>query len=102
MYPELVFKKKGNCHSQFVLRRSSWKSGHKADREEILKLLCGGGGGEGGSEIRVRVPISVEALKCMQESKLFECRPQELDEKFVNRTIRKDETVYTPFTCSSI
>ena len=44
MYPELVFKKKGNCHSQFVLRRSSWKSGHKADREEILKILCGGGG----------------------------------------------------------
>ena len=99
MYPELVFKKKGNCHSQFVLRRSSWKSGHKADREEILKILCRGGGG---SEIRVRVPISVEALKCMQESKLFECRPQELDEKFVNRTIRKDKTVYTPFTCSSI
>ena len=74
-----------------MLRRSSWKSGHKADREEILKLLCRKGGG--GSEIRVRVPISVEALKCMQESKLFECRPQELDEKFVNRTIRKDETV---------
>ena len=71
-----------------MLRRSSWKSGHKADREEILKLLC-----RGGSEIRVRVPISVEALKCMQESKLFECRPQELDQKFVNRTIRKDETV---------
>ena len=80
-----------------MLRRSSWKSGHKADREEILKLLC-----RGGSEIRVRVPISVEALKNMQESKLFECRPQELDEKFVNRTIRKDETVYTPFACSSI
>ena len=58
MYPELVFKKKGNCHSQFVLRRSSWKSGHKADREEISKLLCRGGG-EGGNEIRVRVPISV-------------------------------------------
>ena len=82
-----------------MLRRSNWKSGHKADREEILKLLCRGGGE---SEIRVRVPISVEALKCMQESKLFECRPQELDEKFVNRTIRKDETVYTPFACSSI
>ena len=80
-----------------MLRRSSWKSGHKADREEILKLLC-----RGGSEICVRVPISVEALKCMQESKLFECRPQELDEKFVSRTIRKDETVYTPFACSSI
>lgn len=48
------------------------------------------------------MPISVEALKCMQESKLFECRPQELDEKFVNRTIRKDETVYAPFACSSI
>lgn len=80
-----------------MLRRSSWKSGHKADREEVLKLLC-----RGGSEIRVRVPISVEALKCMQESKLFECRPQELDEKFVNRTNRKDETVYTPFACSSI
>lgn len=80
-----------------MLRRSSWKSGHKADREEILKLLC-----RGGSEIRVRVPISVEALKCMQESKLFESSPQELDEKFVNRTIRKDETVYTPFACSSI
>ena len=48
------------------------------------------------------MPISVEALKCMQESKLFECRPQELDEKFVNRTIRKDETVYMPFACSSI
>ena len=80
-----------------MLRRSSWKSGHKADRGNFKTSLQGGG-----SEIRVRVPISVEALKCMQESKLFECRPQELDEKFVNRTIRKDETVYTPFACSSI
>lgn len=67
-----------------MLRRSSWKSGHKADREEILKLLC-----RGGSEIRVRVPISVEALKCMQESKLFECRPQELDEKFVTEPLER-------------
>ena len=57
-----------------------------------------------GAEVKIRVHwrISVEAPESMQESKLFARRLQELDERFVNTFIRKNEIFYMPFTCSPI
>ena len=53
-------------------------------------------------KIRVHWRISVEAPESMQESNLFARRLQELDERFVNTFIRKNEIFYMPFTCSPI
>ena len=81
---------------EVVVRLHRWKSGHKANRDDILKMLCRG------AEVKIRVHerISVQAPESMQESKLFARRLQGLDEKFVNTIIRKNEIFYMPFTCS--
>ena len=83
---------------EVVVRLHRWKSGHKANRDDILKMLCRG------AEVKIRVHerISVQAPESMQESKLFARRLQGLDEKFVNTIIRKHEIFYLPFTCSPI
>ena len=61
-------------------------------------MLCSGAK----VKIRVHWRISIEAPESMQESKLFARRLQELDERFVNTFIRKNEIFYMPFTCSPI
>ena len=57
-----------------------------------------------GAEVKIRVHwrISVEAPESMQESKLFARGLQELDKRFVNTFIRKNEIFYMPFKCSPI
>ena len=53
-------------------------------------------------KIRVHLRMSVEIPESMQESKIFARRLQELDERFVNTIIRRNEIFYMPFICSPI